>query len=123
MARFLAAFLLLVLLAESAPMVPLQAGGCSMPCCKRSGGKIACCPRPAAALQQQRAEGDGCRMVACDAPAREATSIRLHLQAILDAGITLAHPPLPGQSWSPLAYRPMKLAEDPPTPPPRYLQA
>jgi len=46
MARFLAAFLLLILLVQSAPLLPLQAGGCSMPCCKRSGGRAACCPRP-----------------------------------------------------------------------------
>src|SRR5262245_28743553 len=116
MTRFLAALFLLVLLVESAPWVPMQTSGCTMPCCKRSGGQ-ACCPRPSSLRRQDGAGGVTCRMVACDAQARESTSIRLHLPAILDGPIALLHPSITRSGFGPGAARPRKLAEDPPTPP------
>jgi len=121
MARFLAAFLLLILLVQSAPLLPLQAGGCSMPCCKRSGGRAACCPRPSTMSRQGSAGGGTCRMVACDAEARESTSIGMHLPAVLTETASLEDLLLPDPSTTLNAVRPGRFAEHPPTPPPRFL--
>jgi hypothetical protein len=121
MARFLAAVLLLVLLVEGAPLMPMQAGGCSMPCCKRSGGKAACCPRTPTLRRLDGAAGEACRMVACDTQARESTSIQLRLPAILEGAVNFAHLPLSERNIAVGSFRPATFTEDPPTPPPRVL--
>ncbi|HEV8376018.1 MAG TPA: hypothetical protein VGR38_07255, partial [Candidatus Polarisedimenticolia bacterium] len=79
MSRFLAACFLLVLLIDSFPLVPSLSRGCTMPCCKRSSGKAACCPRLAAASHGMHgAAGKMCRLVACDPESRESTTLKPH---------------------------------------------
>jgi len=121
MSRLLAAILLLVLLVDGLPLVPAAPGACSMPCCKRSAGRAACCPRLAGSAHGlERGSAKGCRLSTCDADSRESASGRFHEPGLVKVSSSRVIMLPREENRAAQECRPRSaLPHDPPTPPPR----